>query len=92
MRGAAVAISEVAATEGHLQVGDALHARMADTRRDAAVAAVYDRSAGLGDIVLDAAVARRTPAPGRRGGVRRRRPGRRRSLARYAEAHPASRR
>ena len=66
MRGSAVAVSNVAADEGHLKVGDVLHARMADTRAATLrVAAVYDRSAGLGDVVLDAAVARRhasTPA------------------------------
>ena len=63
---------------------------MADTRAATLrVAAVYDRSAGLGDVVLDAVVARRhasTPADEAvfvAGG-----PAARRSLARYADAHP----
>ncbi len=90
VRGSAVAVSNVAAVEGRLKVGDVLHARMADTRAATLrVAAVYDRSAGLGDVVLDAVVARRhasTPADEAvfvAGG-----PAARRSLARYADAHP----
>ena len=59
VHGPAVAVSDVVADEGGLEVGDPLHARMADTRAQTLhVAAVYDRSAGLGDVVLDPAVAR----------------------------------
>jgi putative ABC transport system permease protein len=90
VRGTAVAVSEVAASEGHLEVGSVLHARMADTRAATLrVAAIYDRSAGLGDVVLDAAVARRhatTPADQAvfvTGG-----PAAARGLARYARTHP----
>ena len=87
-------MSRVVAAEGHVGVGDRLPARMADgTRVSLRVAAVYDRAAGLGDLVLDPALARRHAvdradgtvfAAGGRGA--------RRSLARYAASHPASRR
>jgi putative ABC transport system permease protein len=90
VRGPAVAISRVAAAEGHLEVGDAMKVRLADTRpATLRVAAIYDSSAGLGDVLLDPAVARRhagTPADDAvfvAGG-----PAAGRSLARYARAHP----
>jgi putative ABC transport system permease protein len=90
VHGTAVAVSTVVASEGRLRVGDALHARMADTRSATLrVAAIYERAAGLGDIVLDPAVARRHAANGAdeavfvAGG-----PAAGRSLARYAAAHP----
>ena len=86
----AVAVSDVVAAEGGLEVGDVMHARMADTQAATLrVAAVYDRSAGLGDIVLDPALARghatsRTDdAVFVSGG-----PAVRRSLAGYAASHP----
>ena len=92
VRGSAVAISKVAATEGHLQVGDVLHARLADTRpATLRVVAIYDRSAGLGDVVLDAAVVRRHASTRAdeavfvAGG-----PAAGRSLARYADTHPGA--
>jgi len=90
VHGAGVAVSKVVATEGDLKVGDALHVRMADTRpATLRVAAIYERAAGLGDIVLDPAVARRHAgtrvdevvfvAGGPLAG---------RSVSRYARAHP----
>jgi putative ABC transport system permease protein len=90
VRGTAVAVSDVVAAEGDLRVGDALHARMADTSSQTLrIAAVYDRSAGLGDVVLDPAFAGRhaTTRAGEAifvaGG-----PAAGRSLARYAASHP----
>ena len=88
--GSAVAVSQVAATEGHLELGETFDARMADTRpATLRVAAVYERSAGLGDVVLDTDVVRRHATLGTdeavfvSGG-----PAARRSLAGYAAAHP----
>ena len=58
-----IAVSRVVADAGGLGVGDVVHARMADTApRTLRVAAVYDRSEGLGDVVLDPAVADRHAA------------------------------
>ena len=90
VHGLAVAVSQVVATEGGLEVGDVVHARMADTRAATLrVAAVYDRSAGLGDLVLDPTLAR-AHATSRTddaifvaGGAAVRR-----SLAGYAARHP----
>jgi putative ABC transport system permease protein len=60
VRGDAIAVSRVVARDGDLDVGDLVHARMADTApRTLRVAAIYDRAAGLGDVVLDPAVVRR---------------------------------
>ena len=89
----AVAVSDVVASEGGLEVGDVVHARMADTRAATLrVAAVYDRSAGLADLVLDPALAR-SHATSRTddaifvsGG-----PAVRGSLAGYAARHPGVR-
>ena len=51
------------AAGGHLQVGDAVRVRMADTApATLRVVAIYDRAAGLGDVILDPAVARRHAA------------------------------
>ena len=90
VRGHAVAISAVVAEEGGVDVGDVLHARMADTRAATLrVAAVYERAAGLGHVLLDPVVARRHAASRTdsavfvAGG-----PDAARSLARYAAAHP----
>ena len=90
VHGLAVAVSEVVATEGGLEVGDVVRARMADTRAATLrVAAVYDRPAGLGDLVLDPTLARghatsRTDdAIFVSGGAAVRR-----SLAGYAASHP----
>ena len=88
--GDAVAVSRVFADGGHLRVGDTVPVRMADTTAATfRVAAIYDRAAGLGDVLLDPAVARRhsaVPADtalfvagGAAAG---------RSLARYAADHP----
>ena len=89
VRGDAIAVSRVAAHAGGLELGDVISVRMADTAaRSLHVVAVYDRAAGLGDVVLDAAVARRhaTGAPETSvfvaGG-----PAAGRSLAAYAAAH-----
>ena len=63
VRGDAVAVSRVVAAEGHLEVGDVVPVRLADTTpATLRVAAIYDRAAGLGDVVLDPAVARRHAA------------------------------
>ena len=90
VRGDAIAVSRVFADWGDLAVGDALDVRMADTaRRRLRIAAVYDRAAGLGDVVLDHAVALRHAAVRAdtalfvAGGARAAR-----SLARYAGSHP----
>ena len=90
VRGTRVAVSDVVAAEGGVAVGDMLHARMADTRAATLrVAAVYERPAGLGHVVLDPALARRHAATGTDsavfvsgGGAAAR------SLARYAASHP----
>jgi putative ABC transport system permease protein len=88
--GAAVAVSDVVASEGDLAVGDVVSARMADTRRaELRVVAIYDRAAGLGHVVLDASDARRH-AVDLSGGTVLVAGGdaAARSLARYAAAHP----
>ncbi len=60
VRGDAIGVSRVVAHDGGLAVGDTISVRLADTApRSLRVAAIYDRAAGLGDVVLDAAVARR---------------------------------
>jgi putative ABC transport system permease protein len=59
VRGDRVAVSHVFAQTGRLKVGDAFAARLADrTRHTLRVAAIYDRAAGLGDVVMEHA-----PAP-----------------------------
>jgi putative ABC transport system permease protein len=59
VRGDAIAISRVVARDGDLEIGDVVRARMADTApRTLRIAAIYERAAGLGDVVLDPAVAR----------------------------------
>ena len=93
VRGDAIAVSRVFAAGGHLQVGDAVRVRMADTApATLRVVAIYDRAAGLGDVILDPAVARRHAAVrtdtavfvagGAPSG---------RSLSRYAADHPGVR-
>ena len=93
LHGDAVAVSRVFAEGGDLRVGDTLPVRMADTTHAMLrVAAIYDRAAGLGDVLLDPAVARRhaaVPADtalfvagGAAAG---------RSLSRYAAEHPGVR-
>ena len=63
VRGDAVAVSRVFADAGDLRMGDTLRVRMADTEpATLRVAAIYDRAAGLGDVLLDPAVARRHAA------------------------------
>ncbi len=93
VRGNAVAISEVVAREGHVGVGDTLRARLADTTPvSLRVAAVYDRAAGLGHVVLDPALARRHTGDATDGAVfvsGGATAGR--SLERYAAAHPGVR-
>src|SRR4051794_2421400 len=88
-----VAVSRVFARAGGLRVGDRLRVRMADTAPAVLrVAAIYDRAAGLGDVLLDAAVARRHaagPADAAlfvTGGAQASR-----SLERYAAGHPGVR-
>ncbi len=63
VRGTSVAISDVVAAEGHVQVGDVLPARLEDTTKASLrVAAIYDRAAGLGHVVMDRALAQRHAA------------------------------
>ena len=63
VRGTSVAISDVVAAEGHLEVGDVMPARLEDaTKASLRVAAIYDRAAGLGHVVMDRALARRHAA------------------------------
>ena len=53
VRGADVAVSTVFAQQGDLRVGDTFGARMADTsHRTLRVTAIYDRAAGLGDVLV----------------------------------------
>ena len=93
VHGDAVAVSRVFADGGDLRVGDTVPVRMADTTRATLrVAAIYDRAAGLGDVLLDPAVARRhaaVPADTAlfvAGGAAAER-----SLSRYASDHPGVR-
>jgi putative ABC transport system permease protein len=59
VRGDTVAVSRVFAETGDRKLGDTFTARLADTtRRTLRVGAVYERAAGLGDVVLAGA-----PAP-----------------------------
>jgi putative ABC transport system permease protein len=63
IRGDAVAVSRVFAAAGGLEVGERFPVRMADTEpATLRVAAIYDRAAGLGDVLLDPAVVRRHAA------------------------------
>ena len=63
VRGTNVAISDVVAAEGHVEVGDVLPARLEDTTKASLrVAAIYDRAAGLGHVVMDRSLARRHAA------------------------------
>ena len=90
VRGDAVAVSRVFADAGDLRIGETFRVRMADTEpATLRVAAIYDRAAGLGDVLLDPAVARRhaaDPADSAlfvAGGTEAAR-----SLAGYAADHP----
>jgi putative ABC transport system permease protein len=57
--GHGIAVSRALAATGHVVVGDTLRARLADgTPMSLTIAAVYDRAAGLGDVVLPSALAR----------------------------------
>ena len=61
--GDAVGVSRQFADAGGVGVGDRVEVRMADTsERSLRVAAVYDRAAGLGDVLVDPALARRHAA------------------------------
>ena len=93
VRGARRRGQPLVAAEGHLGVGDTLRARMADTGAETLrVAAVYERAAGLGDVVMDPALARRHAArPGGRGGLRGRRAAPPTLVARYAARPPRRR-
>src|SRR3954469_15815994 len=63
VRGNAIAVSRVFADGGDLKLGDAVAVRMADTApATLRVVAIYDRAAGLGDVLLDHAVAARHAA------------------------------
>ena len=85
VRGDAIGVSRVVAHDGGLAVGDAISVRLADTTpRTLRVAAIYDRAAGLGDVVLDAAVAGGTPSSRRPRPCSSRAPPPGRSLAAYA--------
>jgi putative ABC transport system permease protein len=60
VHGDGIAVSRVLAHDGGLELGDDIAVRMADTGpRSFRVVAVYDRAAGLGDVVMDAGLARR---------------------------------
>jgi putative ABC transport system permease protein len=60
VRGDAVAVSRVFADVGDLRIGETFPVRMADTKpATLRVAAIYDRAAGLGDVLLDPVVLRR---------------------------------
>ncbi len=60
VRGHGVAVSRVVAHDGRLELGDVIRVRMADLApQSLRVAAVYERAAGLGDVLLDPALARR---------------------------------
>ncbi len=59
VRGDDVAVSTVFAEAGDLRVGETFVARMADTsRRTLRVTAIYDRAAGIGDVLVS-----KVPAP-----------------------------
>src|SRR4051812_18675008 len=90
VRGNAVGVSRVFADGGNLKLGDTVAVRMADTAPvTLRVVAIYDRAAGLGDVLLDHAVAARHAAVRAdsalfvSGGAAAER-----SLARYAGRHP----
>jgi putative ABC transport system permease protein len=86
VKGRGVAISRVVAAEGHLGVGDTVRARLEDTTAATLhIAAIYDRAAGLGHVVLDPVFAR-AHAAGSESAVLV--TGGRRALDRYAAAHP----
>ena len=58
--GRSIAVSRVVAHDGGLRVGDVVRVRMADTvPLRLRIAAVFDRAAGLGDVVMDGALAHR---------------------------------
>ena len=60
VRGDDIAVSRALATTGHLRVGDRMAVRLADTApASLRVVAVYERAAGLADVIADAAVLRR---------------------------------
>jgi putative ABC transport system permease protein len=93
VHGNAAAVSRVFADAGKLRVGETVTVRLADTTRATLrVAGIYDRAAGIGDVLLDPAIVRRhSAAPtdtallvagGTAAG---------RSLARYAAGHPGVR-
>ena len=88
VHGRDVAISRWMAGDGRLRVGDTFRARMADTGAETLrVAAIYERAAGLGQLVMDPALARTHGAGGPStvfvaGGDRARR-----AVARDAAAH-----
>jgi putative ABC transport system permease protein len=87
VRGNAVAVSRVFADGGHLELGDTVAVRMADTApATLRVVAIYDRAAGLGDVLLDRAVARHHAAV--RADSALFVAGGERSLGRYAAGHP----
>ncbi len=92
VHGRSVAVSRVVAHDGGLHVGDVMRVRMADARPESlTIAAIYDRAPGLGDVVMDGALARRHAA---RAGdealfVAGAAPAGR-ALAGYAAAHPGA--
>ena len=63
VRGTTSRSATAVAAEGHVQVGDVLPARLEDTTEASLrVAAIYDRAAGLGHVVMDRALAHRHAA------------------------------
>lgn len=90
VRGNVIALAYTVAAPAKLHVGDLLHASMFDlTRLTLRIGAIYNRGAGLGDIVMDPALARAHAADQLddaiyvTGG-----PAAGRALARYAGTHP----
>ena len=92
VKGTGVAVSRVVAAEGHLdgRRRRPCAARGHDTPVTLRVAAIYDRAAGLGHVVLDPALARAHGARHRERDPRGRQRAAR-SLDRYAAAHPGVR-
>ncbi|MCL2419206.1 MAG: FtsX-like permease family protein [Conexibacteraceae bacterium] len=59
VHGDVIALAYSVAAPAHLHVGDPLHASMFDLRRvTLRIGAIYDRGAGLGELVVDPALAR----------------------------------
>jgi putative ABC transport system permease protein len=90
VHGSTVAVSRAFADAGDLRVGDTFAVRLADTApATLRVGAVYDRAAGLADVLLDHGVAQRHAAVAADSALFV--DGGRAALARYAADHPSVR-